>query len=64
MNVLARPGLSLDEIIGAGARRVSVGGGLTWVALRATADAAEAIRDAGDFSALDAKLPLGDWFAG
>ncbi len=63
VNVLARPGLSLDEIIGAGARRVSVGGGLTWVALGAMADAAEAIRDAGDFSALAVKLPLGDWFA-
>jgi 2-methylisocitrate lyase-like PEP mutase family enzyme len=64
VNVLALAGLSLDEIIGAGARRVSVGGGLTWVALRAMADAAEAIRDAGDFSALSARLPLGEWFAG
>ena len=64
VNVLARPGLSLGEIIGAGARRVSVGGGLTWVALEAMAEAAEAIRDAGDFSALAVKLPLGDWFAG
>ena len=64
VNVLARPGLSLDEIIGSGARRVSVGGGLTWVALEAMAEAAEAIRDAGDFSALAVKLPLGEWFAG
>jgi 2-methylisocitrate lyase-like PEP mutase family enzyme len=63
VNVLARAGLSLDEIVGAGARRVSVGGGLTWVALGAMADAAEAIRE-GDFSALAAKLPLGEWFAG
>jgi 2-methylisocitrate lyase-like PEP mutase family enzyme len=64
VNVLARARLSLDEIVGAGARRVSVGGRLTWVALRAMADAAEAIRDAGDFSALNAKLPLDEWFAG
>jgi 2-methylisocitrate lyase-like PEP mutase family enzyme len=63
VNVLALPGLALSEIVDAGARRVSVGGGLTWVALRAMADAAEAIRDHGDFSALAARLPLGDWFA-
>jgi 2-methylisocitrate lyase-like PEP mutase family enzyme len=64
VNVLARAGLSLDEIIAAGARRISVGGGLTWVALRAMVDAAEAIRDDGDFSALAARLPLSEWFAG
>jgi 2-methylisocitrate lyase-like PEP mutase family enzyme len=64
VNVLALAGLSLDEIVAAGARRVSVGGSLTWVALRAMADAAEAIRDAGDFSALAARLPLSEWFAG
>ncbi len=62
VNVLARPGLSLAEIVAAGATRISVGGGLTWVALRAMADAAEAIRDAGDFSALSARLPLDEWF--
>jgi 2-methylisocitrate lyase-like PEP mutase family enzyme len=61
VNVLALPGLSLAEIVAAGAQRVSVGGGLTWVAYKAMADAAEAIRDAGDFSALAARLPLGDW---
>jgi 2-methylisocitrate lyase-like PEP mutase family enzyme len=64
VNVLALPGLSLDQIVAAGAERVSVGGGLTWVAVRAMADAAEAIRDAGDFSALAGRLPLGEWFAG
>ena len=63
VNVLALGGLSLDEIAGAGARRVSVGGGLTWVALKAMADAAEAIRDHGDFSALTARLPLDEWLA-
>jgi 2-methylisocitrate lyase-like PEP mutase family enzyme len=64
VNVLALSGLSLAEIVGAGAQRVSVGGGLTWVAVRAMADAATAIRDDGDFSALAARLPLGDWLAG
>ena len=33
VNVLALPGLSLAEIVAAGAQRVSVGGGLTWVAV-------------------------------
>jgi 2-methylisocitrate lyase-like PEP mutase family enzyme len=63
VNVLARPRLSLGEIVAAGARRVSVGGALTWVAVRAMADAAQAIRDEGDFSVLAASLPLGEWFA-
>jgi 2-methylisocitrate lyase-like PEP mutase family enzyme len=64
VNVLAVPELSLAETVAAGAQRVSVGGALTWVALSAMAEAAEAIRDAGDFSALGARLPLGEWFAG
>ena len=64
VNVLALPGLSLAEIVDAGARRVSVGGGLTWVAVKAMADAAAAIRDTGDLSALAARLPLDDWLAG
>ena len=64
VNVLARPGLSLAEIVAAGAQRVSVGGGLTWIAVKAMADAASAIRDDGDFSRLGARLPLGDWLAG
>jgi 2-methylisocitrate lyase-like PEP mutase family enzyme len=64
VNVLAVPELSLGEIVAAGAQRVSVGGALTWVALAAMADAAEAIRENGDFSALAARLPLDNWFAG
>jgi len=60
VNVLAVPGLSLAEIAAAGATRVSVGGALTWVAARAFLDAATAIRDSGDFSALAARVPLGD----
>lgn len=63
VNVLAVPGLSLAEIVAAGAQRVSVGGSLAWVAVRALADAATAIRDRGDFSALAARVPLGEWFA-
>lgn len=63
VNVLARAGLSLTGIVAAGAQRVSVGGSLTWVAIRAMADAAQAILDSGDFSALAARLPLDTWFS-
>jgi 2-methylisocitrate lyase-like PEP mutase family enzyme len=61
VNVLARPGLSLRAIADAGGRRVSVGGALAWVAVRAMAAAAEQMRDAGDFSALAGSLPLDAW---
>jgi 2-methylisocitrate lyase-like PEP mutase family enzyme len=63
VNVLAIPSLSFAEMTGAGAQRISVGGALTWVAAKAFTDAASAIRDRGDFSALDARLPLDDWLA-
>ena len=61
VNVLAVPRLSLAAIRQAGARRVSVGGSLTWVALKAMVDAAESMRDSGDFSQLAAQLPLEAW---
>jgi 2-methylisocitrate lyase-like PEP mutase family enzyme len=61
VNVLAHSGLSLSEIVEAGAQRISVGGGLTWVAMRAMADAAEQVRDHGDFSALTGPGPIKDW---
>jgi len=60
VNVLAFSNLSFAEIAEAGAQRVSVGGALTWVAVKAAADAAEAMRQ-GDFSALDARVPLAEW---
>jgi 2-methylisocitrate lyase-like PEP mutase family enzyme len=63
VNVLAVPSLTFSELAGAGAQRVSLGGALTWVAARALADAAGAIRDEGDFSALATRVPLADWFA-
>jgi 2-methylisocitrate lyase-like PEP mutase family enzyme len=62
VNALARAGLTFAEVAAAGARRVSVGGSLTWVAIRAMADAAVAIRDEGDFAALAARVPLDEWF--
>ncbi len=63
VNVLARPGLSFAQVVEAGARRVSVGGGLTWVAVAAMIEAATALRDAGDFSVLSARPPRGDWLS-
>ena len=52
VNVLAHPGLTMREIVDAGAQRVSVGGALTWTAVGALIDAAERLRDDGDFSVL------------
>ena len=62
LNVLAFGGLSFAELADAGAQRVSVGGGLTWVAVSAFAEAARAIRD-GDFSSLEVRIPLREWFS-
>jgi 2-methylisocitrate lyase-like PEP mutase family enzyme len=53
VNVLAHQGLTMEAIVDAGARRVSVGGALTWVAVNAMASAAEQMRDNGDFSSLE-----------
>jgi 2-methylisocitrate lyase-like PEP mutase family enzyme len=61
VNVLARPQLTFDEIAGAGAQRISVGGSLTWTAVDALVSAAEAIRDRGDFSVLRPGPPS-EWF--
>jgi 2-methylisocitrate lyase-like PEP mutase family enzyme len=61
VNVLALGNLSFAEIAEAGAQRVSVGGGLAFVAVQAVADAATRIL-AGDFSALPANPPVADWF--
>jgi 2-methylisocitrate lyase-like PEP mutase family enzyme len=63
VNVLAFGDLSFAEIAGAGAQRISVGGGLTWVAVGAFAEAARAIREEGDFTSLGVRVPLRDWFA-
>ena len=62
VNVLALRGMSMSEIVDAGAQRVSVGGGLTWIAVNAMAGAARSIV-AGDLSVLEGSPPLKDWFA-
>jgi len=61
VNVLAHAGLSRGEIVAAGARRISVGGALTWVAVGAMAAAATELRDRGDFSSLAAPVRIGEW---
>jgi 2-methylisocitrate lyase-like PEP mutase family enzyme len=45
-------GLSRDQIFAAGAQRISTAGGLTFAAANAVIEAAERIRDDGDFSGL------------
>jgi 2-methylisocitrate lyase-like PEP mutase family enzyme len=56
VNVLAWGGLTFAQIAEAGATRVSVGGALTWVSVRAAQDAARRLLD-GDLSVLDARSP-------
>ncbi len=63
VNVLALPGVTIDEIVAAGAQRISLGGGLAWVAIDAMAAAATAILEAGDLSALAADPPIDQWLA-
>ncbi|HVY95339.1 MAG TPA: isocitrate lyase/phosphoenolpyruvate mutase family protein [Solirubrobacterales bacterium] len=61
VNVLARPNFALDELVEAGAQRVSVGGSLAWSGVEAAAAAAEAIRDRGDFSGLGSLNRVREW---
>jgi 2-methylisocitrate lyase-like PEP mutase family enzyme len=61
VNVLVLPHFSVGEIASAGARRISVGSLLTWVAVDAMADAAIRIRDSGDLSALKVSGRVGEW---
>ena len=63
VNVLAFGDLTFAAIAEAGAQRISVGGGLTWVGVSAFANAARAIREQGDFSSLAVRVPLREWFA-
>ena len=64
VNVLAHKGLTMREIADAGGTRVSVGGGLTWVAVNAMVAAAERLRDEGDFSVLTGPGRVREWMAG
>ncbi len=61
VNVLAHTGLSMREIVDAGARRISVGGALAWASVAALVTAAEKMRDDGDFSLLAGPGRIKDW---
>ncbi|HEX6752603.1 MAG TPA: isocitrate lyase/phosphoenolpyruvate mutase family protein [Solirubrobacterales bacterium] len=61
VNVLARPSFSMDELADLGARRISVGGSLAWVANEAMVEAARRIRESGDFSGLKVSRRAGEW---
>lgn len=63
-SVLAHAGFALNEIVSAGAQRVSVGGQLAWAAVGALARAATDIRDQGSFSAFAERVPVSDWLKG
>jgi 2-methylisocitrate lyase-like PEP mutase family enzyme len=60
VNVLARPTLTMSELVAAGAQRVSVGGALTWVAVAGLVAAAQEMRDRGDFSGLATGIAIDD----
>ena len=63
VNVLAHKGLTLAEIVGAGGTRISVGGGLTWTAVHAMAEAAKRMQEDGDFSGLESGGEVAKWIA-
>jgi 2-methylisocitrate lyase-like PEP mutase family enzyme len=63
LNVLARGNLSMEEMAGAGAQRVSVGGALAWAAAGALVSAATRIHDNGDFSGLTGPGQISDWLS-
>jgi 2-methylisocitrate lyase-like PEP mutase family enzyme len=61
VNVLARPSLSVAEIADAGARRISVGGSLTWAATEALGDIAARMLADGDLSGLRGGKRVYEW---
>jgi 2-methylisocitrate lyase-like PEP mutase family enzyme len=61
VNVLAWPGLTVEQVFAAGAQRISVGGSLAWTAIEAFAQAAERIRDEGDLSVLAGSGRIRSW---
>jgi 2-methylisocitrate lyase-like PEP mutase family enzyme len=65
VNVLGSPrlGMTIEEIFGAGAQRISVGGGLTWAAVDAAIEVAERIIDEGDLSGLSTPGRVREWLA-
>jgi 2-methylisocitrate lyase-like PEP mutase family enzyme len=64
VNVLGMPRLTMAELVEAGVQRVSLGSWLAWIAVGAMAEAAEQIRDSGDFSVLRTqRVRMQEWLA-
>ena len=63
LNVLARPDMTMQQIVEAGAQRVSIGGWYTFTALGRLVEAAEQARDSGDFSALATARHPREWLS-
>jgi 2-methylisocitrate lyase-like PEP mutase family enzyme len=61
VNAIAHRGVTVAELLDAGAQRVSVGGALAWVAVEAMAASAEAMRDQGDLSSLVGSSRIREW---
>jgi 2-methylisocitrate lyase-like PEP mutase family enzyme len=64
VNAHSHPRLSFADVTGAGAQRISVGASLAFVAVAAMAEAAEAIRDDGDFGQTRLTPKLAEWLGG
>jgi 2-methylisocitrate lyase-like PEP mutase family enzyme len=63
VNVLAHAGLPVRDIYAAGGQRVSVGGALTWAAIDAFANTAEALLRDGDTSGLKGSARFREWLS-
>ncbi len=61
VNILALPGMTVPEIIEAGAQRISAGGGLTWAAVSGLFEASIELRDRGRTGSLVPPEDLFDW---
>ena len=64
VNVLGFPGISMSELVEAGAQRISVGGWLAFTAVDAFVEAVTRMRDEGDFSLFRRTQGLNDWLGG
>lgn len=64
VNVLVRPGLTVADAVEAGARRVSLGGGLAWAAVNSLVATAEELRGGGSPIWMRRPANLDEWLAG
>jgi 2-methylisocitrate lyase-like PEP mutase family enzyme len=64
VNVLAFPGVTLAQLVDAGAQRISVGGWLAFTAVNSLVEAATRMRDEGDFSLFGRPERINEWLGG